>query len=239
MPLDGADLLERYGVPDRDTLRVRANFIASLDGAATHDGRTGGLNNAADKVVFDLLRMLSDVVLVGAGTLRIEGYRDLQLDAGDVAWRTAHGLPGQPTLAVISGRLDLDAEMDAFARAPVRPIVFTLGTSSAQKQRDLGAVADVVACGEQALDVPKMLQVLHERRLNQVLCEGGPHLLGTLVAADCVDELCLTLSPVLENGAAGRIIAGAAQASRPMRLIGVLEAGDTLMLRYARARARD
>jgi riboflavin biosynthesis pyrimidine reductase len=236
MSLDRADLLERYGVPDRATQRVRANFIASLDGAATHDGRTGGLNDAADKAVFDLLRMLSDVVLVGAGTLRIEGYRDLRIDADDVAWRTEHGLPGQPTLAVVSGRLDLSAAMDAFSRAPVRPIVFTVRTSSPQKQREMGAVADVVACGEHALDVPAMLEALRVRGLSQVLCEGGPHLLGTLVAADRVDELCLTLSPVLENGAAGRIIAGAAQTPRPMRLMGVVDAGDTLMLRYARAR---
>jgi riboflavin biosynthesis pyrimidine reductase len=236
MPLERADLLERYGIPDRDTQRVRANFIASLDGAATHDGRTGGLNNAADKAVFDLLRMLCDVVLVGAGTLRTEGYRDLRIDADEVAWRSDHGLPVQPTLAVVSGRLDLSAGMDAFSHAPVRPLVFTLGTSSSQKRRELGEVADVVVCGEQTLDVPALLAALHERRLNQVLCEGGPHLLGTLVEGDCVDELCLTLSPVIENGTAGRIIAGGTQASRPMRLISALEAGDTLMLRYARAR---
>jgi len=81
-----------------------------------------------------------------------------------------------------------------------------------------------------------MLEALRERRLNQVLCEGGPHLLGTLVEADCLDELCLTVSPVLENGDAGRIVAGAAQTPRPMRLMGVASAGDMLMLRYARAR---
>jgi riboflavin biosynthesis pyrimidine reductase len=236
MPLERADLLERYGIPDRDSQRLRANFIASLDGAATHDGRTGGLNDAADKAVFDLLRMLCDVVLVGAGTLRIEGYRDLRIDADDVAWRTGHGLPAQPTLAVVSGRLDLSAGMDAFSHAPVRPLVFTLGTSSPQKRQELGEIADVVVCGEQMLDVLALLAALQERGLKQVLCEGGPHLLGTLVEADCVDELCLTLSPVIENGTAGRIIAGGTQTSRPMRLMGVLEAGDTLMLRYARAR---
>jgi riboflavin biosynthesis pyrimidine reductase len=236
MQLDPADLLERYRVADPATQHVRANFIASLDGAATHDGRTEGLNNAADKAVFDLLRMLCDVLLVGAGTLRIEGYRDLRLAEDAVAWRIRHGLRAQPTLAVVSARLDLSAGMDAFARAPVRPLVLTLRTAPTRKQRELSRVADVVACGEEVLDVAALLEALRQRRLNQVLCEGGPHLLGTLVAADCLDELCLTLSPVLENGAAGRIVAGAAQASRPMRLIGVLEAGDTLMLRYARAR---
>jgi riboflavin biosynthesis pyrimidine reductase len=236
MQRDADDLLERYRVVDRDTLRVRANFITSLDGAATHDGRTSGLNNAADKRVFDLLRMLSDVVLVGAGTLRIEGYADLRLAEDAVAWRTAQGLPAQPTLAVVSGRLDLQANMDAFSRAPVRPIVFTLREAPLREKRELGRVADVVTCGEARLDVPTMLEALRERRLNQVLCEGGPHLLGTLVEADCLDELCLTVSPVLENGDAGRIVAGAAQTPRPMRLMGVAAAGDMLMLRYARAR---
>ena len=70
----------------------------------------------------------------------------------------------------------------------------------------------------------------------EFLCEGGPHLLGTLVAADCVDELCLTLSPVLENGSAGRITAGAPQTPRGMRLGHVTSAGDMLMLRYERSR---
>jgi len=73
------ELLARYAIPERTALRVRANFVASLDGAATHDGRTRGLNNADDKRVFDMLRMLCDAVLVGAGTLRTEGYADLRL----------------------------------------------------------------------------------------------------------------------------------------------------------------
>ena len=97
-----AELLERYAIRDRTAQRVRANFIASLDGAATHEGRTAGLSNADDKKVFDLLRMMSDVVLVGAGTLRLEGYAELRLEEPAVLWRVRHGLPPQPTLAVVS-----------------------------------------------------------------------------------------------------------------------------------------
>jgi riboflavin biosynthesis pyrimidine reductase len=236
MPHSQAELLERYAIRDRSVPRVRANFIASLDGAATHEGRTGGLNNADDKQVFDLLRMLCDVVLVGAGTLRAEGYADLRLEEPTAAWRAAHGLAAQPTLAIVSGRLDLAPDMAAFARAPVRPIVFTHDRSPLEQRRRLAKAADVVVCGTEALDAPEMLAALAQRGLRQVLCEGGPHLLGTLIEADCVDELCLTLSPVLENGSAGRIVAGAPLTPRGMRLGHVLTAGDMLMLRYERAR---
>jgi riboflavin biosynthesis pyrimidine reductase len=215
---------------------VRANFIASLDGAATHEGRTGGLNNPDDKQVFDLLRMICDVVLVGAGTLRAEGYADLRLEPAAAAWRTRHGLAAQPTLAIVSGRLDLSPDMAALARAPARPVILTHRGSPSDKRAALSRVADVVVCGEQAVDARAMLAALAQRGLRQVLCEGGPHLFGTLVEADCVDELCLTLSPVLENGGAGRITAGAPLSPRRMRLGHVLTAGDMLMLRYERSR---
>ena len=209
------ELLARYAIPERTAPRLRANFVASLDGAATHDGRTRGLNNADDKRVFDMLRMLCDVVLVGAGTLRTEGYADLRLEHAAALWRLEHGLPPQPTLAVVSGRLALNPQMAAFEKAPVRPIIFTHAHAPVQKSQELSGVADVIACGEETLDPRAMLACLAKRGLRQVLCEGGPHLLGTLIEADCVDELCLTLSPVLENGSAGRITADAAQTTAP------------------------
>jgi len=228
-------LLEHYAIRDRSRLWVRANFIASLDGAATHEGHTRGLNNADDKRVFDLLRMLCDVVLVGAGTVRAEGYADLGIDRKAAAWRVGHGLPAEPTLAVVSARLSLTPDMGALARARVRPIIFTLERSAPEKRQALSSVADVVPCGTNALDCRAMLAALAARGLRQVLCEGGPHLFGTLIEADCVDELCLTLSPVLENGSAGRIVAGSAQTTRGMRLGHAISVGEMLMLRYERA----
>jgi riboflavin biosynthesis pyrimidine reductase len=228
-------LLEQYAIRDRSRPWVRANFIASLDGAATHEGHTRGLNDADDKRVFDLLRMLCDVVLVGAATVRSGGYANLGSDREAAAWRVAHGLPAQPTLAVVSGELSLRPEMAALTRAPVRPIIFTLNSSAPQRRQALSRVADVVPCGSTTLDCRAMLAGLAGRGLIQVLCEGGPHLFGALVEADCIDELCLTLSPVLENGSAGRIVAGAAQTTRTMRLGHALSVGEMLMLRYERA----
>jgi len=229
-------LLAHYAIAERAVQCVRANFISSIDGAATHEGRTRGLNNADDKKVFDMLRMMCDVLLVGAGTVRKEGYEELRLDDSAVAWRLQHGLAAQPTLAVVSGRLDLDPQMPALAKAPERAIVFTHGHSSLDQRERLSRTADVVVCGDSALEPRTMIVALAGRGLLQVLCEGGPHLLGTLIEADCVDELCLTLSPVVENGDAGRITAGAPLTPRPMRLRHALPAGDMLMLRYERIR---
>jgi riboflavin biosynthesis pyrimidine reductase len=97
-------------------------------------------------------------------------------------------------------------------------------------------VADVVACGRDAVDVGVMVQALAERGMPQVLCEGGPHLFGALVEADRVDELCLSLSPMIVGGAAGRMVRGASESPRGMRLAQAMTAGDLLLLRYARAR---
>ena len=229
-------LLAHYAIAERTVQRVRANFISSIDGAATHEGRTRGLNNADDKKVFDMLRMMCDVLLVGAGTVRTEGYGELRLEDSAVAWRLEHGLAAQPTLAVVSGRRGLTPEMPALAQAPTRAIVFTNGESSLEQRQRLSRTADVLVCGKSAVDPHAMLAALARRALFQVLCEGGPHLLGTLIEADCIDELCLTLSPVVENGDAGRITAGAALTPRPMRLRHAITAGDMLMLRYERVR---
>ena len=229
-------LLAHYAIAERSIQRMRANFISSIDGAATHEGRTRGLNNADDKKVFDMLRMMCDALLVGAGTLRKEGYEELRLEDSAVAWRLEHGLAAQPTLAIVSGRLGLTPEMPALAQAPTRAIVFTHGQSSLEQRQRLSRTADVVVCGNSAVDPRTMLAALAHRGLLQVLCEGGPHLLGTLIEADCIDELCLTLSPVVENGDAGRITAGAALTPRPMRLRHAITANDMLMLRYERTR---
>jgi riboflavin biosynthesis pyrimidine reductase len=212
------------------------NFISSLDGAGTQNGLTAGLGNADDKLVFDLLRMLSDVIVVGAGTVRAEGYGGVRLSAEDAAWRVDHGLTAQPRLAIVSAGLEIEPEHPFFTRAAVRPLVVTDAASRADKRAALAEVAEVLVCGSDRLDPRLMVTELAARGYPQVLCEGGPHLFGSLIAADCVDELCLTLSPLLEGGQAGRISAGGAQTTRDMSLLAVVPAGDMLFLRYERRR---
>lgn len=234
MVLDDQQLAQCYAISDRSRQSVRVNFVASIDGAATDNGLSGGLSGQADKRVFDILRRLSDVILVGAGTVRAEGYGPMQLDSASVRLRRASGLTDQPVFAVVSGALRLDPESTVFAKAPVRAIVVTVGASSQAKKEALSRVADVVVCGEEELDVAAMLDAFAQRGLGQILCEGGPTLFGTLLDADRVDELCLTISPLIEAGDAHRIVVGTAEKARRMTLHHVLVSGGTLMLRYLR-----
>ncbi|WP_022894320.1 pyrimidine reductase family protein [Agromyces subbeticus] len=232
--LDRDELFAAYAPPEPGARRVRMNFVASLDGAATVEGRSGGLGDADDRLAMQVLRTLADVVLVGAGTVRVEGYGGLAVGESDVAMRVAAGRPAQPRLAVVSSSLDLDPEAAVFAAAVARPIVVTHAASPAAKRRALERVAEVIVVGERQVDVRAMLDVFDERGLRQVLCEGGPHLFGSLLEADLVDELCLSLSPLLVGGTAGRIVRGAPELQRRMHLMHAMPAGDLLLLRYQR-----
>lgn len=227
-------LAHTYAVADRSQPHLRVNFISSLDGAAWHDGRSGPLNDEWDQQVFGMLRKLADVVLVGAGTIRVEGYGGLRLDEASRQWRTAHGLVPQPPLAIVSHDLALDPASEVFTDAPVRPLVITHGGAPADRRAALADVADLVVHGQQRVDLGAARAELVERGLPQMLCEGGPTLFGSLIAADAVDELDLTLSPVLESGTAGRIARGP-QHTVPMRLAHALPGGPMLFLRYLRA----
>jgi riboflavin biosynthesis pyrimidine reductase len=174
--------------------------------------------------------------MVGAGTLRHEGYRELALPPERVAKRVRNGLAEQPTLVILSGRLDLSPGHPAFADAPVRPIVLTHAGSPPDRREALAAVADVLVCGGSHVDLRAGLARLTGRGLPQVLCEGGPHLFGALAAADAVDELCLTVAPLLAGPGPGRIVAGEPVAvPRALSVRHVLEADGNLILRYARA----
>ncbi|NUT59013.1 MAG: pyrimidine reductase family protein, partial [Agromyces sp.] len=115
-------------------------------------------------------------------------------------------------------------------------IVVTHAAAPADRRDPLAEVADVLVCGAASVDVREMVDALAEAGLPQVLCEGGPHLFGSLIEADRVDELCLSLSPMLVAGAAGRIVRGAPEVERSMRLVHAVPAGDLLLLRYSRRR---
>jgi riboflavin biosynthesis pyrimidine reductase len=227
MDLTDVDLAEHYAYPGE--LRapwVRVNFVSSADGAATVEGTSGGLGSDADKQVFGVLRELAEVVLVGAGTVRAEDYRG--------ARRDTRGRDTPPPIAVVTGSADLDPDAKLFTDTRVPPIVLTLATAPADRRDRLaGAGADVAVLDD--LEPGTLLAELARRGLHRVLCEGGPSLFGALLAADAVDELCLTLAPVLAGGTAGRIARGPEGApSRPMTLAGALHAEGSLLLRYVR-----
>lgn len=231
---DDAELLSTYAVRDRARPHLRANMITSLDGAATSAGLTGGLNNHADKQVFDMLRRLADVIIVGAGTVRTEGYGSMRLPDADVAWRREHGLSDHPVFAVVSASLGLSAAAPVFADAPVRPVILSHAGAPTEQRAGLAEVADVIDCGRDEVDPMALRSVLVERGLPQMLCEGGPRLLGAMAGAGALDELCLTVSPFLEGGQSMRITRGTGEVHEQMRLASVLRAEDMLMLRYLR-----
>jgi riboflavin biosynthesis pyrimidine reductase len=227
-------LVEAYA-PDRSRPAVRINFVTSLDGAVQVDGYSRGLSGDADRKVFGILRRHADAVMVGAGTLRHEGYRAVRMRDDIRAWRQRNGLQQNPTLVVVSAALDLDPTSPTFTEAPVRPVVLTHAGADDAKRAALAETADVVICGESVVDLVRGLDELRERGLDQVLCEGGPHLFGALLAADLVDELCLTVSPLLAGPGSGRIIAGSVgPAPHPLVPVQIIEADGALLTRYAR-----
>lgn len=227
------DLRELYAYP-ADRPLVRANMVSSLDGAATVGGLSEGLGSPADKRVFTLLRGLSDVVLVGAGTARAEGYRALRPDPTFAARRTASGQPPAPTLALVSGRLELDPSSAMFTGGGQRTVVVTCASANPRARARLADVADVVVAGEDTVDLPAAVRSLVDRGMGRVLCEGGPGLLADVVAAGLLDELCLTVSPMLVGGDTTRITSGLSAGARPLRLASALGEDDVLLLRYRR-----
>lgn len=219
---------------------VRANFISSVDGAATVAELSGGLQTPGDNRVFAALRDLADVVLVGAGTARAEGYSAIHLSSARRATRRRFGLAeGLPT-AVVSRSLRLDPDSTLFtdAEPEARTIVVTCGVGNPAVRAALEQVADVLVCGDDDVDLASARSALAERGLRRVLAEGGPTLFADLVHNDVLDELCVTVSPLLVGPGAGRISAGAiwpiAGGERhPLRLRGLLEEDEALFCRYA------
>ena len=184
---DTDDLAELYAVPRLPWLRV--NMVSSVDGAATGEsGKSGSLNNAADKVVFDHLRSVADVVVVGAGTARAEGYR-----------------PTDRPIVVVSRRDELPETLRG--ADPGSVLVEPLG------------------------DAVQFKASLVERGWTNILCEGGPSLLGDLLAAGVVDELCTTTVPLLVGGDHRRITQGP-PVGVPLRLHTLLESDGTLLARW-------
>jgi riboflavin biosynthesis pyrimidine reductase len=200
---------------------VRLNMIASLDGATAVAGRAGGLGGRADRELFLLLRTLADVVLVAAGTVRVEGYGPAD---------------GSVPIAVVSRSCRLDWTTPFFTSAKAGPIVLTVAEAPAPLRARATEVADVVVVGEHDVDLARALDALAGRGLRQVLAEGGPTLNGQLAAAGLLDELCLTVSPLLVGGDAKRVLAGPLLAvPRELPLRSACEQDGFLFLRYRAA----
>ena len=231
-PQDDLDLAALYAYPDGSWLR--ANMVSSVDGAASLKGASAGLSSDTDRRLFALLRTLSDVIVVGAATVRTERYKPARLAE---AWRDLRsGRTPTPPIAVVTRRLDLDPDSPLITAAPpdARTIVITTAAAPQDIRAAIEPRADVIVAGEESVDLKAAVAALAERGHRRLLTEGGPHLLGELLAAGLLDELCLTTGPLLAGPGPGRIVAGDAFGSPAsgLALRGVLEEDGALFLRY-------
>ncbi len=236
LPLGRPRLDPQPGEPDLIALFghdpcVRANMVSTVDGSsAGSDGLSGSINNPADFRVFRVLRALADVVLVGAGTVRAEGYTALDVPDDLRAARASLGLPDELELAVVSTSGDLP---DALLDGPRPPLVLT-ATDNPELRARIGADRVVVAGDGRHVDARSAVGALAERGLTHVLAEGGPSLLARLVDADVVDEVCLTWTPALVGGPASRILHQSTWFSpaRPVEPLHLLHADGVLLGRW-------
>ncbi|GAB3168692.1 pyrimidine reductase family protein [Streptomyces incanus] len=231
-----AELAAAYAYPEAAPW-LRANMVSTLDGAAQHEGRSQPLSCPADMRIFGTLRALADVVLVGAETVRQEGYRPARARAEFAAAREAAGQGPAAAIAVVSASLDLDFSLPLFT-SPLVPTLILTGSAAPPDgvAAAEAAGARVVTAGEGAgVDPGRAVRALAERGYTRLLTEGGPRLLGQLVAAGVLDELCLTVAPMLTAGDAQRI-AGGPSVTLPRRftLKSMLEEDGFLFTRYAR-----
>ncbi|MER5195377.1 pyrimidine reductase family protein [Streptomyces sp. NPDC002755] len=216
---------------------LRANMVSTLDGAAQHDGRSQPISTATDMRIFGTLRGLADVVVVGAETVRLEGYRPARARAGFAGRREAAGQGPAPAVAVVTASLDLDFSLPLFT-SPLVPTLILTGAAAAPDRVAAAekAGARVVIAGDGAgVEPDRAVRALAELGHTRLLTEGGPRLLGQFVAAGVLDELCLTVSPMLAVGDAQRIAGGPSVAvPRRFALVSLLEEEGFLFGRYQR-----
>ncbi|MFF8267655.1 pyrimidine reductase family protein [Streptomyces sp. NPDC016562] len=233
------EIAEAYAYPPlgADGHWLRANMVSTLDGAAQHDGRSHPISGETDMRIFGTLRALADVVVVGAETVRQEGYRPARAREAFAARREAAGQGPAPAIAVVTASLDLDFSLPLFTSPLVPTLVVTGAAAPAGRVAEaLKAGVEVVVAGEgTAVDTARAVRELAARGLRRQLTEGGPRLLGQIVAADALDELCLTIAPMLTAGDAQRI-AGGPSVTVPHRLAPacVLEEAGFLFTSYRR-----
>jgi 5-amino-6-(5-phosphoribosylamino)uracil reductase len=209
-----------------------ANFVASADGKATFEGRSGKLGGEADKALFHRLRTQCDAVLVGSGTLRVERYGRLVRDPELRAAREAEGLAPDPVACVVSRSLSLPVDIPLLQDPEQRTLVFT---ASDERLEGAGPGVVIERVRAEELTLTTVLEVLHDRYLvRSVLCEGGPTLMGALLGEELVDELFLSVAPrIAGGGEAATIVEGMPLADLvELELVWVLESRGELFLRY-------
>lgn len=235
------DLDEVYAAlppPDRDRW-VALMMVAAADGALTVGGVSGPLGGDGDLAAFRALRAAADVVMVGAGTARAEGYGPVKVRPALQERRRGRGQPERPPLAIVTRSLDLTGA-EAVLDADPAPWIVTCAAAPADALatlRDRGAT--VVVAGDDTVDLVDAFDQLAASGLDRVVVEGGPRLNHDLVAAGVADELFLTIAPTLVGGTGPRLVGDALPDAVGLRLLEGRQHGDDVLLRYAIGRQGD
>ena len=191
---------------------VAMNFVATVDGRATIEGRSGPIGSDADTEMLVGLRTRFDAVMIGAGTMRAERYG-----------------PMKPLVVIVSGRLDLPWDASLFTEGG-EVLIFT---STEAEPPETEAKVEVVR-HPGAVNLTEAMRHLRERGVRALLCEGGPHLHEQMQADGLVDDLFLTIAPKLSGGEAPRILEGPLPGVIDLELAWLLEEDGELFARYRR-----
>lgn len=223
------DLDRLYAHPAPRHGWVRTNFVATLDGSAQgDDGRSGSINTPSDQRVFATLRAHADVVLVGAQTVRIEGYRAIDLAPWQLDLRRRLGRQPFPLLAIISASLDLDQAIAPTGDHEGPVLIMTTDDhleDELSRWRSVGI--EVITFADHQVPVAAAVAHLVHRGCPRILSEGGAGLNHRLLDAGVVDDVCLTLSARMVGGDGGRTVAGAPLVPNPtLELAHLLHADD-------------
>jgi 5-amino-6-(5-phosphoribosylamino)uracil reductase len=213
---------------------IAGNMVTSIDGAVAVGGRSGPLGGEGDHATFRAIRAVADVIVAAGGTVRAESYGPPKPSEAVREARVARGQAERPRMAVVSGSLDLDTGSAFFTEAWEPPLVYTAESAPADRLAALRSVADVQVLGADQVDLLAVAHHLGSLGVGCAVVEGGPTLNGHLLDADLLDELNLTLAPLLVGGDSPRAVSGADEHPRPFALAHLWEADGSLLARYVR-----
>jgi riboflavin biosynthesis pyrimidine reductase len=230
-----SDLPAAYPWPDQARW-LRAVMVTALDGATVgSDGRSRSISSGGDQQVFSAVRRFADVVLIGANTFRAERYRPMKAQPADASIRAGLGLAPAPVVAILSGSLDLPWEEPIFAESAIRPMVVTTEAADPERLSTAGRHADLLVLPGSDLDLAALLDRFEQRGLRRMVCEGGARLLSTIARLDLLDEVDLSIAPLMACG--GQVTTGSPVVLPPRFELAqvVADADGFLFTRYVRS----
>jgi riboflavin biosynthesis pyrimidine reductase len=207
-------------------------MVATVDGRTTVGGRVADLTSPVDQLLLRYLRSQADAVLVGANTIRQEGYGTLRSDS-PVGAELTGDRASRPLLCIVSGGLGLSPELPALQNPDLHVLLITTGEREIPDAR--AHVEYLREPGEGPVSLRWALGLLREQRgVERVVCEGGPTLNAHLFSEGCVDDLFIAVSPrVLGDEAALTLLSGSLPAPVDLSLGSHVVGGDFVFLRYA------